>query len=292
MDANGAISNCAASKKENILSVCNGNFQKRVVPCPWPTLTPCSIQLDLNKNKLAEQHLRLHTERLNGDLRCRWPKCLSRATFRTPSALRTHLINFHVNPLLCTHPGCTYRRPFGKQNDLNRHVISVHSNSRDHKCIAKDCNVEFSRKDKLKKHMREEHQNLKCPYNHCSATVLETKELEHLQSSHGPYECALGLCEDELASRFLEGSLKRHLRKDHQIEHSVIEDFLMPAIQKKREKIVLSYDVDKAFTNRSGAQWGGSEWNCGLEMADPATILCQAFQAAASPPVVSATKVD
>jgi hypothetical protein len=98
---------------EHIIAAChtvlNGNFQKRLVPCLWPTLTPCSIQLDLNNNKLAGQHLWLHqrsgsAQRLNGGLKCRWLQCFSKATFRTPGYLRTHLINFHVNPLLCTQP--------------------------------------------------------------------------------------------------------------------------------------------------------------------------------------------
>jgi hypothetical protein len=99
--------------------------------------------------------------------------------------------------------------------------------------------------------MREEHRNLKCPYNHYSATVFETEDLEHLQSSHGPYECAIESCKDELAWRFLHGSLRRHLRKDHQLEYSVVEDFLMPVIQKKQDKILLRSDVDKAFANRT-----------------------------------------
>jgi len=154
----------------------------------------------------------------SGATKCPWPKCSSKATFKTRSSLRTHVGNIHINPLICTHPQCSYKRPFGKQHELDRHISTAHGTIRNHKCPIDTCEASvsgFARKDKLTKHLRDEHENLKCPYNHCSAVVLDTQQESHLLKSHGSYECALGDCENGGASRFSYTKLKQHLRGSH-----------------------------------------------------------------------------
>jgi hypothetical protein len=154
----------------------------------------------------------------SGSSKCPWPNCSSKATFKTPSSLRTHLSNIHVTPLICTQPQCPYQRPFGKQYELDRHISTAHGEARNHRCPIDTCDASvtgFARKDKLIKHLREEHENLKCPYNHCFATVLAEETEKHLLQSHDDYECALQGCQYGGASRFSRVNLKRHLRRDH-----------------------------------------------------------------------------
>jgi hypothetical protein len=67
--------------------------------------------------------------------------------------------------------------------------------------------------------LRDEHENLKCPFSHCFAAVLATEHSEHVQQSHGAYECALGGCENGGSSHFLEVNLIRHLWRDHHLAY-------------------------------------------------------------------------
>lgn len=155
-----------------------------------------------------------------GASQCPWPKCISKATFKSPSALKTHLTNIHVTPLVCTYPQCSHSRPFGKQYELDRHVATAHGNTRNHKCPVGTCDANvtgFSRKDKLLKHMREAHENVRCPYNHCFAKVIATQKQEHLRACHGDYECRIGGCEASSASRFSSKRLEWHLISAHKI---------------------------------------------------------------------------
>jgi len=190
--------------------------------CPWAA---CSSDPITRTEAERESHCLI---RLDGTLqiwlgacKCIWPNCSSKATFKSRSSLRTHLINIHVKPLLCTEPLCRYKKPFSKQYELDRHVSTAHGDTRNHKCPIDTCEVSvtgFARKDKLVKHLREEHENLKCPYNHCFAAVVATQEEEHIQKSHGDYECAIGGCKAGISSRFTLNSARSHLRAVHGID--------------------------------------------------------------------------
>jgi hypothetical protein len=192
-------------------------------PCPW---IPCSASSAIRTKSETTAHLQDHWDerrRQWPDLKtCGWPNCQSQATFKSPGSLKSHIFNIHVTPLVCTHPQCTYTRPFGKQYELNRHINTVHAASQHYKCPVESCEAHttgFARKDKLLNHMREQHENLRCPYNHCFATVLETQQELHLQQFHGSFECALGACNASAASRFLEKDLRQHLRKHHNLTY-------------------------------------------------------------------------
>lgn len=160
-----------------------------------------------------------------GATKCDWPNCHSKAIFKSFSSLKTHTLNIHVSPLVCTLPQCSYKKPFGKMYELLRHNATIHGNHY-HKCPVEGCEAGFSRKDKMLNHIREKHNTLKCPYNHCSVTVLETEEELHLRQFHGDFECAIGACETGLKSLFLEVGLKRHLRKCHGISYDPIETIM------------------------------------------------------------------
>jgi hypothetical protein len=171
-----------------------------------------------------ETHRHKHMDEIlkkwSGATMCPWPNCSSKATFKFPTSLKTHLSNIHVTPLICKQPGCSYSRPFSKQYELNRHISTAHREEHHHKCPIDTCEASitgFARKDKLIKHLREEHENLRCPYNHCFAMVLAGETQQHLTQSHGNYECALQECKYGGASRFSRQNLKRHLRRDHQV---------------------------------------------------------------------------
>ncbi|KAF8852217.1 hypothetical protein BDZ45DRAFT_114575 [Acephala macrosclerotiorum] len=187
--------------------------------CSWIS---CSTRSAIRTEAETTAHLEAHWEETlqqwRGPRGCDWPGCPSKATFKSPSSLKSHIFNIHARPLVCTHPQCTYTNPFGKQCDLRRHVETFHAVSYNHVCPVESCDANtkgFARKDKLLNHIREQHDNLKCPYNHCHATVLETEQNTHLQQFHGSFECALGACEKAPASCFLEIGLERHLRRDH-----------------------------------------------------------------------------
>jgi len=186
--------------------------------CPWPT---CSTGLPSIANEV-KQHLNNHWSETEaqwiGASKCPWSKCSSRATFKSPGSLKIHLFNIHVTPLVCKYPLCTYTKPFGRQFDLDRHILTAHGDARDHKCPIESCPSSvtgFARKDKLVKHLKEEHENVRCPYNHCFAAVPKLQEETHVQQSHGEYECGIGGCENGGVSRFMLVDLKRHLRRDH-----------------------------------------------------------------------------
>ena len=136
---------------------------------------------------------------------------------KTPKQLEQHLENIHRNPLVCSTLGCSHRKPFGKQSDLNRHIRSVHLATYDHDCPYEDCSQAFKRQDKLKKHLRECHPQVRCLLHHCSATIPDIQREVYQAEAHGTYECALGLCKDNPSSRFSWVAFRRHLRLHHKM---------------------------------------------------------------------------
>lgn len=150
-----------------------------------------------------------------------------------------------MNPLVCTYPQCTRTDPFGKQCDLRRHIETVHETSSNHICPVESCEANikgFARKDKLLNHIREVHDNFRCPYNHCYATVLEMEQEAHLLQSHGLYECALGACENGVASRFAKNGLQRHVRRQHNMTFDPAKS-LMSRVEKTKDKTARSSQI-------------------------------------------------
>lgn len=195
----------------------NGAFS---VVCPF---TACSGIFERG-TKSEETHFRWHEVEIRrhwrGESRCIWPDCPSKAIFKSPGQLKTHLFNIHVAPLVCAEPKCSYKKPFRNQHDLRRHIATAHGETRSYKCPIEDCDAStkgFARKDKLLKHIRQEHENVRCEYNHCSAVVLATQTASHLSQYHGDFECQVGGCRNSPASRFTKLTFKRHLRRDHSI---------------------------------------------------------------------------
>lgn len=69
----------------------------------------------------------------------------------------------------------------------------------------------------MQKHVREKHDNFKCPFSHCSATVVKSERDSHVRDFHGVYECALGSCQHGGKSCFRKGDLRRHIKSCHNI---------------------------------------------------------------------------
>ncbi len=120
----------------------------------------------------------------NGPTTCRWPNCSSSRVFKDKYTLNEHLTNIHITPLCCSITGCSVG-PFGKKSDLNRHISTIHGKS------GFFCPIEsyeskttrFARKDKLVKHMREEHDNVRCSLNHCGTVILDGQQEFHAEGS-------------------------------------------------------------------------------------------------------------
>jgi hypothetical protein len=215
-------------------------------PCPWIS---CPVSPTIWTEARFTAHLEEHwadtLRRWSGPRKCDWLNCKSKATFKSPASLKSHILNIHVTPLVCTHPQCTYTKPFGKESDLSRHVETVHEKADRHKCPVELCEAHitgFARKDKLLNHIREQHDNLRCPFNHCFATVLEIQQESHLQRFHGSFECALGACETGLASCFLEANFRSHLRKHHNISYDAVLA-LMRTLRSTKDNTARGYHI-------------------------------------------------
>lgn len=204
---------------------------RRLFSCPWPS---CVADKYLFRDEAeASSHLKLHQDTLllgswNGAIKCSWPNCSSKTMFKQKYLLKTHLANIHVAPLRCTVTGCSYSEPFGKQYDLDRHVSAIHGGSR-YLCTIESCDssvIGFARKDKLIKHMREEHDNVRCKLNHCGCVLLDGEQESHLQKLHGDYEFTLGACERGLPSHFSEETKRLHLINVHKIYRETVYRFM------------------------------------------------------------------
>jgi len=167
-----------------------------------------------------------HVINWSGPQKCHWSGCASRATFQSPSSLKTHIDNMHVSPLVCTHPGCPYKKPFGKEYNLKRHVAEMHTTERMFQCLDGDCQETFARKDKMLNHAREKHELFKCSCSHCAATVFAAERDSHLRESHGSYECVIGSCQSGGRSHFQKVNLQRHLRTAHRIHYDRTNEIL------------------------------------------------------------------
>jgi hypothetical protein len=198
-----------------------------VIRCPWPS---CVVD-----NSESRAHLKSHQNTLLcawiGPVKCSWPKCSSKVVFKHKYLLKAHLANIHVAPLHCTVTGCAYAEPFGKKYDLHRHISAVHGDSR-YLCTVESCEsstIGFARKDKLVKHMREKHDNVRCSLNHCGSVLLDGEQESHLQNFHGTYECAFGACEHGLPSHFSEEALRLHLISMHNVYRETTTGILRSA---------------------------------------------------------------
>ncbi|KAF2669861.1 hypothetical protein BT63DRAFT_423841 [Microthyrium microscopicum] len=151
-----------------------------------------------------------------GPQKCHRQDCSSKATFKTRSALNTHVRNIHTKPLVCTYPGCLLQKPFGKQCDLKRHRTTMHGGLAEYECLDVGCRRTFVRRDKMLKHAREEHELYKCSLNHCTKIVFDAEKQKHMQECHGSYECGMYSCLQGSTSRFKRKTLETHLRSAHQ----------------------------------------------------------------------------
>lgn len=162
--------------------------------------------------------------------KCTWPRCTSKAVFRTKSSFSQHLRHLHTKPLVCTVPNCSHKMPFGRLYDLRRHGQSVHSKERSFVCEVDSCGAkvkEFARKDHLTKHLREMHDRYYCPKNHCINSTtdcfIKPEDLtRHLETQHGPYECSVMACARMPPSSFTGDSLQDHLHRHHRIRTFVV----------------------------------------------------------------------
>lgn len=75
----------------------------------------------------------------------------------------------------------------------------------------------FPRKDKLVKHMREEHDNVRCSLNHCGAVILDGQQEAHVRNCHGDWECALMACQHGPPSHFTQKAVQIHLVRVHKM---------------------------------------------------------------------------
>lgn len=209
--------------------------------CPW---LGCSATCSADESKShISNHLNTISEEWSGATACEWPKCTSKALFKTAKLLANHTLNVHVEPLVCTVPSCSHKKPFGKKCDLLRHIRTIHTIGLTYKCRVHGCDANvtgFSRRDKMLQHMREMHTLLKCGYNHCSAEVLEAETASHLQQSHGNLECAIGDCKNAHKSYFRADSLLKHLRTSHSIPRAFTSNMLLNA-QLSADKTVLEH---------------------------------------------------
>jgi hypothetical protein len=189
--------------------------------CDWPS---CKLQCVFETVRDRQIHVtNIHVADVlaNWGGKCSWPGCQSKIVFKSKSRLETHVFNIHLTPLRCTVADCKHQRPFERQADLDRHTAAKHSSDRKYKCSHSECYYSilgFSRKDKLKLHLRY-HEEFTCVLNHCShISISEEGRLQHRKSRiHCDYECALGACVRGGPSRFSYWGLYGHLISDHNV---------------------------------------------------------------------------
>ena len=208
--------------------------------CTWkdcPTTLPFADDADL------ERHLQSHAgdviQRRSGDGGCTWSGCHSKAKFKL-SALKLHLQNVHVKPLVCVQPGCSFKQPFRGISDLRRHVNTKHSQTGVFRCPYKECRSStrtFKRKDKWLEHVEDAQHQLDriCPVQHCwqgreigfpffyNRKVVVT----HMFNKHGgttdevrDFSCAIGGCKTGDPPFLTKAQLLYHL----EVHHAFVKD--------------------------------------------------------------------
>jgi hypothetical protein len=203
--------------------------------CTWKD---CPTALPFTNNEGLERHLESHVEDViqnpSGDGGCTWSGCHSKAKFKL-SALKLHLENVHVKPLVCGRPGCSFKRPFRNRSDLERHVHTKHSQTGVFRCPYKECRSStktFKRKDKWLEHVEAAQHQLDnfCPVQHCEKearggfeSFQNPKEVvKHMFREHGEasddvrdFICAIGGCELGDPPFLTKGQLMSHLKLHH-----------------------------------------------------------------------------
>jgi hypothetical protein len=199
-----------------------------------------------------ERHLESHAEDVIqnrvSDGGWTWSGCHSKAKFKL-SALKLHLQNVHVRPLICVQPGCSFKRPFRNISDLQRHVRTKHSQTGVFRCPYKECRAStrtFKRKDKWLEHVEDaQHQlDIFCPVQHCwyeargGSGLQNPKEVvKHMFSEHGgtsdkvrDFSCAIGGCEVGDPPFLTKDQLMSHLRFHHYFGNAM-EQLLIDAVE-------------------------------------------------------------
>jgi hypothetical protein len=215
--------------------------------CPWGACPAAGARFntEIEVKAHVEDHLEDLTRQWSCPSKCTWPNCPSKGTFRSRNDLKTHLRNKHLDPLVCTVPQCNYKKPFSKQHELNRHIETCHSSSHAYCCPIEFCGAKFPRNDKLLKHVRENHDMLRCLHSHCSVAAFKTQEETH-QQLHGEFECALASCQRAPRSYFQDEGLRRHLQKHHKIHFWTANDILSrmgPAGDTTARECYLEYQI-------------------------------------------------
>ncbi|PMD21372.1 hypothetical protein NA56DRAFT_125613 [Hyaloscypha hepaticicola] len=104
----------------------------------------------------------------------------------------------------------------------------------------------FPRKDKLVKHMREVHDNVRCSLNHCGAVILDGQQEAHVRDCHGDWECALMACQHGLPSHFTLKAARLHLTKVHKMYPATASNSLSRAERFSRSHVL----QHKGYGNR------------------------------------------
>jgi hypothetical protein len=196
-----------------------------MIRCPWPScvVINSSFQPEAEASGHFESHRNAMLESWDGPTKCSWPNCSS-TLFKEKYLLNRHLRNIHVTPLRCSVVGCSRIQPFGKESDLKRHVKEIHETLR-MVCPVESCessSIGFARKYNLDKHMREEHENVRCTLNHCGASILDGEQESHIKDAHGDCECALSACGDGLPSHFTMEAVRLHLISVHKMDRDTV----------------------------------------------------------------------
>jgi hypothetical protein len=202
--------------------------------CGWPSCGNATLATQRDLIGHLEHHREQVLQQWQAPSMCTWHECPSRKSqivFRTWGDYNKHL-KTHVKTHWCTADGCDFDKPFRSSHDLKRHMKTKHSTTREFYCPLNSCegnSLGFPRKDKLDEHIRKDHDNFRCQFDHCDAVVLDIERDAHIQNFHrgkegpshfedGCYECALSGCEST-SSMFNYKSTVKHLRIHHGLQY-------------------------------------------------------------------------
>jgi uncharacterized Zn-finger protein len=206
--------------------------------CHWPSCKALRFESKASIATHSKDHLHslLALAEQEAKLTCQWHACKRKTkAFQTLGALNKHLKD-HVKDHWCSYEGC--REAFARGSDLMRHERTKHSEERAFPCPVDGCTTDgFPRKDKLDRHIRERHTVFRCDLAHCDALAAVESEMEdHFTRCHTGdklYECSMGGC-DGTSSKFSSDTLRRHLRRHHNLSDRTAVQFVHRAEQLKR----------------------------------------------------------